>query len=87
MVAGESVVLDRTVVNIAFVSGGIVRGTRESSAKSCEAVMKMRRRCFKFSGPFTARNALSHAQKKPPAIQAIVTTVTVTDVRQLLWMP
>lgn len=33
------------------------------------------------------RNALSHAQKKkPPAIQAIVTTVTVTDVRQPLWM-
>lgn len=27
MVAGESVVLDRTVVNTAFVSGGIVRGT------------------------------------------------------------
>lgn len=84
MVAGESVVLDRTVVNTAFVSGS---RDWESSAKSCEAVMKMRRRCFKFSGPFTARNALSHAQKKPPAIQAIVTTVTVTDVRQLLWMP
>ena len=49
--------------------------------------MKMRRRCFKFSGPFAARNALSHAQKNPPAIQAIVTTVTVTDVRQPLWMP
>ena len=27
MVAGESVVLDRTGVNTAFVSGGIVRGT------------------------------------------------------------
>ena len=25
-------------------------------------------------------------KKKPPAIQAIVTTVTVTDVRQPLWM-
>ena len=41
---------------------------------------------LQISGAFAARNALSHAQKNPPAMQAIVTTVTVTDVRQPLWM-
>ena len=46
--------------------------------------MKMRRRCFEFSGAFAARKALSHAQRKSPVMQAIVTTVTVTDVRQPL---
>ena len=52
----------------------------ESCAKSCEAVGRMGSRRFEFSGPFAARKALSHAMK------AIVTTVTVTDLRQPLWM-